>query len=369
MKKIVHIITGLNNGGAEMMLYKLLCNIDRSKYSIEVISMTDEGVLGSKIRDLGIKVHTLNMKRGVPTFSSIKKTVNIIKEVDILQTWMYHSDLLGFVAGKIAKIDKIIWGIHHSNLDKDKNKRLVLIIAKINSYLSKYVYKIVSCSKYATSKHVQLGYCESKFVNIPNGFDLSMYHKQENSKQVLCRELCIDENQRIVCHVARWDKLKDYETLTSALALLKNKLPDTHFVLCGTGIDKSNEELLRMVEAKNILENTHLMGRRNDVPLIMSASDILVLSSSGEAFPNVIGEAMACETPCVVTDVGDCKFIVGRYGISVEKENPEKLAEAMEEILILDQENLNTMGRLCRERVIKDFEIKKVVRMYTELYI
>ena len=368
MKKIVHIITGLNNGGAEMMLYKLLLNIDKSKYNIEVISMTDDGVFADKIRELDIKVTSLNMKRGIPSLRGIFKSVQIVKGSDFVQTWMYHADLFGFIVCKIAGIKNIIWGIHHSNLDKDKNKRLVLIIAKINSYLSRYTYKIVSCSNYATNIHVSSGYDQSKFVNIPNGFDLDLYFKVKNAKEDLCNELNIDKDSKIICHVARWDILKDYKTLIKSLSIVNEKYNNIKFILCGPNIDNDNEELSNMLKNKGINEDTLLLGRRTDIPKIMSASDILVLSSSGEAFPNVIGEAMACETPCVVTDVGDCKFIVDKYGAIAEKQNPKSLAIAIESILDLSNDEIEELGKNARNRVINNFDIHTVVKMYVKLY-
>ncbi|RDY27393.1 glycosyltransferase [Romboutsia weinsteinii] len=368
MKKIIHIITGLDNGGAEMMLYKLLSNIEKGKYDIEVVSMTDEGFFGSKIKDLGIKVHTLDMKKGIPTISGIKKAVNIVKDADVVQTWMYHSDLLGLIVCKIAGIKKLIWGIHHSNLDKDKNKKLVLLVAKVNSMLSKYTYKITSCSTYATKVHIDFGYDESKFVNIPNGFDLDMYYNREGSRESVCRELNIDSNKKIVCHVARWDILKDYKTLTTSLGIVSKELKDVEFILCGGSIDNNNIELKDLLKQNNISKNTHLLGIRSDIPKIMSAADIFVLSSSGEAFPNVIGEAMACETPCVVTDVGDCKYIVDQYGTAVEKQNPTELANGIINMLKLGDNELINLGIKSRERVIDNFEISKVVNMFENLY-
>src|SRR5699024_8837320 len=131
--KIFHIITGLNMGGAEAMLYKLLQNIDKSKYDINVISMMDEGFYGPKIQKIGIDVYTLNMKSGKPSFTAVLEARKLIKDADIVQTWLYHADLLGYIITRFSKRKKLIWGIRHSNLDKDKNKRSTLQIVKINS--------------------------------------------------------------------------------------------------------------------------------------------------------------------------------------------------------------------------------------------
>src|SRR5699024_9667747 len=92
---ITHIITGLNMGGAETMLYKLLKYGNRDKYTFKVISMMNEGVYGEKIKGLGIQVISLNMKQGRPSLKGFIKAKKAIRNTDIIQTWMYHADLFG----------------------------------------------------------------------------------------------------------------------------------------------------------------------------------------------------------------------------------------------------------------------------------
>src|SRR5690554_6689505 len=135
MKKIVHIITGLGSGGAENMLHKLLKYSDRKEYYHEVISLMDEGVYGEKIERLGIKVHCLNLRKK-NIFNSLIQSRRICKDADIINTWLYHADIFGFVVSKVLLRKKLIWNIRHSNLDKDANKSSTLKIVKLNSFLS-----------------------------------------------------------------------------------------------------------------------------------------------------------------------------------------------------------------------------------------
>lgn len=366
---IVHIITSLSDGGAQAMLYRLIKNIDKSQYnSIKVISMMDKGIYGEEIEKLGIKVYSLNMKRGIPTIKAFNKTVRIIKDADIVQTWMYHADLLGIMASMKYKNKKVIWGIHHSNLDKDKNTKLLLLIVKINSILSRFTFKIVSCSNYAKYIHTNYGYSSDKITVIPNGFDLSEFYYKEYSNKIVRSELNIDNDKKIVCHIGRWHILKDYETLMKSIKLICNKRDDVVFILCGADIDEKNLELMRLIELYKLEKNIYLLGRRNDISNIMSSSNALVLSSSGEAFPNVIGEAMACETPCIVTDVGDCKEIVGDTGIVVETKDSEGIASGIEMIINMDKKEYNKLRKKCRSRILNMFELKKIVSMYEALY-
>ena len=326
MKKIVHIITGLNNGGAEMMLYKLLKYSDKNKYDFQVISMMNEGVMGGKIKNLNIPVYTLNMKRGIPSFKAIFKALKICKNVDIIQTWMYHADLLGFIISKILK-KKIIWGIHHANLERDKNKKITLMIAKVNAFLSKWTDLIISCSIIAKENHIKYGYNQQNMEVIPNGFELEKFHYIENARSKLIEEFPMIKGKLTFSLVARYEILKDHKTCLEAMKIIKEKLRENFIVLlCGTNINQKNKELMDLIIKNKLENNILLLDRREDIPIIMSATDIYISSSSGEGFPNVIGEAMACETPCVVTDVGDSAYIVGDTGRVIERQNPRKLA-------------------------------------------
>lgn len=366
--KIVHIITSLGEGGAETMLYKLLKYTDRKLYEVEVITMIDRSVMGDKIEELGIKLYELNMKRGIPTIRALIKAARICKDADIIQAWMYHADLLGFIIGKLIFKKRVFFGIRHSNLERDKNKRTTLFIAKINAFLSRYVDKVVSCSEEATRNHIKYGYEKSKFVTIPNGFEIDRYHKVMDAKEILIKELGFDCDYKIICSVGRWNVLKDYNNLLSAVEILSRNRRYVKCLIAGTDIDYKNKELGHLIQEKNLKETIILLGRRNDIPTIMSASDVFVLSSSGEGFPNVIGESMACEVPCVVTNVGDCASIVGELGLVVERKNPLELASAIEKLLDLNVEQRDLLGKKLRKRVIDMFDINYIVKNFEELY-
>jgi len=144
--KVTHIITGLNMGGAETMLYKILKYRNIDNYKLKVISMMDKGIYGDKIKGLGVEVITLNMKQGRPTLKGFIKARKAIKDTDVIQTWMYHADIFGFLLYKTSKVKRLIWGIRRNNLDSRLNKKSTIYIAKLNSIISKRVDTVVSCS-------------------------------------------------------------------------------------------------------------------------------------------------------------------------------------------------------------------------------
>jgi glycosyltransferase involved in cell wall biosynthesis len=369
--KLVHLITGLNTGGAEMMLYKLLSQIDREKFDIKVISLTDVGPVGEKIKKLEIPVIGLGMKRGVPNPFFLFKLARILKreKPDILQTWMYHADLMGLLAGKLVGVPNIVWGIHHSNLSPELNKKLTIKVAEICAMLSKYTDKIICCSESSLKVHSKIGYSLEKMTIIPNGFDIKKFSPIHTANKQLKCQLSIPENSYLIGLVARWDPLKDHYNFIQAARIVANHIPNVHFVLCGDNITPENETLISWIKNVNLEKSFHLLGRREDIHKIMPAFDLLILSSKGEAFPNVLGEAMACEVPCVTTDVGDSAYIVGDTGLVVPPENPQLLGEAILTFLKYPEGHRKKLGQLARERVENYFSLDLIVRKYENVYL
>ncbi len=141
------------------------------------------------------------------------------------------------------------------------------------------------------------------------------------------------------------------------------------FVLAGKGIDEVNGDLKRAMEAAGVRHVTHLLGLRSDMPRLIAALDVLVSSSSyGEAFPNALGEAMACGVPCAVTDVGDSAYIVGDTGRIVTSGDMAGLALAIESLLLLTSDERLALGKRARTRVAEHFEIGQVVKRYEAFY-
>ncbi len=371
-KKIIHIITGLNTGGAETMLYKLLSNIDRTKFELKVLSLTDMGSIGEKIEKLDISVKALGMKRGVPDPRYVFRVAAILKKEkpDLVQTWMYHADLIGGLATKLVRNIPVVWNIRHSNLDPEGNKKTTILTAKVCAILSKTIpKKIICCSEASFKVHIKLGYKEDKMIVIPNGFDLDAFRPDAEARYSVRRELGILDDAVIIGMVARFDPQKDHKNLIDAAGVLCRTYKNIHFILCGNRITNDNKQLAKWIQEHNLQANFHLLGRRADIARISAAFDIASSSSSyGEGFPNVVGEAISCEVPCVVTNVGDSAYIVGNTGIVVPPKNPLAMAKAWEKLIKLPAEERKILGKLARKRIEDNFEISSVVNQYEALY-
>ena len=230
--------------------------------------------------------------------------------------------------------------------------------------------RIAVCAQRAMDVHEELGYNRAKMSFIPNGYDLSEFTPMPNEARALRREWCVKSDIFLIGTVGRYNPQKDHTNLLQALALLRSRNIPLRCVLVGVNLDSDNQELVAQIQRLGLEETVMLLGKRTDIPAVMSALDVHVLPSAyGEAFPNVVAEAMACETPCVATDVGDAAYIVGNTGWVVPPEDSNVLANVIEKSLNEtkhDQWALRCF--LARERIKKNFSIEKMVEFYCDLW-
>jgi glycosyltransferase involved in cell wall biosynthesis len=351
--KVVHIITGLGQGGAESILFNLL-NKTNSRVKNYVISLKTDHYYNQKITELGIPVYVLNinsLKSGVVGFLKLISLLKTIKP-EIVQTWMYHGDAIGGLAAKIAQCPSIFWGIHNTNLDKNRVSKTSILSAKFCAIFSRWIPDyIISCSNSSAQFHINEGYCAKKMKIIFNGYDVNKFYPDAELKEKKRKEIFQDTppNCPILGMVARWDPLKDHDNLFEAIRIASQKSTFI-FLLIGQGMDKTNPALLDRIAYYTIEKNMMLLGPKDNIPAIMNVLDIHVLSSFSEAFPNVLSEAMACGIPCITTDVGDASTIVGNTGWIVGRANPSALAEK----ILTALNTLNTKEHLQRQQECRD---------------
>jgi glycosyltransferase involved in cell wall biosynthesis len=368
---IVFIITGLSTGGAEMMLLKVLQRLDRRRFSPEVISLSTRGDLGPRIEALGIPVHALGMNLRLPSPTSFYRLVRMLRSMhpDVVHTWLYHADLLGGLAARLAGISAVGWCLRNSSLDRGSASFAIRVVVVLCAWLSKWVpRRILSCSEAARQFHVGHGYAAAKILVVPNGFDLARFAPKAEARSTLRKDLGLAQDALLVGLVGRFHPQKNHEGFLRAAGALHRRMPAVHFVMVGQGVDSSNTPLMQSIAALDLVSNVHLLGLRDDVPDVMAALDVLASTSYGEAFPNVLGEAMASGVPCVVTDVGDSAMIVGDTGRSVAPDDMHGLAVALQELLTLTSAERAALGQRARERVAAHFEIGAVVQRYQEFY-
>jgi glycosyltransferase involved in cell wall biosynthesis len=368
--KILHVITCLGVGGAETMLAKVLGALG-PRVDARVVSLTDDGPIGERIRALGVETKALGMRRGIPDLRGVLKLAREIRAFrpDIVQTWMYHADLVGGLAALLTGRPPVIWGVRGADLDPTTAKWTTLGTLQLCAWLSRAIpARIVSNSVRGRDFHVARGYSDRKTVVVPNGFDLEAFTPREGLREEVRSELGIPRDAPLVGMVARYHAQKDFQNFSMAAGALAVAEPRARFLLCGEGVTSQNHELTRWLREAGVLERTFLLGRRSDVPRILASLDLFTLSSATEGFPNALGEAMACAVPCVATDAGDSGYVMGDAGRLVPTRDPAALAAAWRDVLRLPEREREELRERGRRRVSENFTIAAVARQFEALY-
>jgi glycosyltransferase involved in cell wall biosynthesis len=370
-QKVVMVITGLDVGGAEMMLLKLLKSLN-GRFHSHVISLTGIGEIGRRIQELGIQVEALGMRPSRPNPWAIVQLVRRLRFLNphIVHTWMYHADLIGGIAAKLARVPAVVWCIRNSNLDARRTKASTRAVVRICAVASRAIPDcIVSCSKVAEDLHVERGYARDKMVIIPNGFDISEFRPDPAARRAIREEIGIAMDAPVVGLIARYDPQKNFPGFLRMASEVRAIVPKVRFLMAGGNVEWRNQELVEMIGANGVEDACYLLGLRGDMPQLMAALDVLVSSSSyGEAFPNVLGEAMACGVLCAATDVGDSAVILGSAGITVASGDMVGLASATASLLTKSPRDRLRLGEQARARVTNNFQIGDVVRSYERVY-
>lgn len=371
MIRVMHVITTLGPAGAETMLSRVVLGMDRTQFENEVVSLTDALDLAEKMQAIGVRVRTLGMKRSAPNPLLVIRFARWIRESKphVIHTWMYHSNLVGALAVRLAGHVPVVWGIHHSALDPRVDRRRTILVNRACAFLSRRIdARIVCCTEQSRRIHEALGYAGEKLEVIPNGFDLEQMKPDPGARRSVREELGIPVDAPLIGLAARFHPHKDHSNFIHAAARLRKQIPGAHFLLCGDSITWQTSELAEWIEAAGLRDCCHLLGVRQDMPRLFAGMDISTTSSLIEAFPLVIGEAMACGTACVVTDVGDSALIVGDTGKVVPPGNPEALAEAWRELIEAGPEVRRRLGMAGRLRVQQHFGLPAVVERYQAIY-
>lgn len=370
--RVTHIITNLGTGGAEMMLFKLLSHIDRSRFDCSVISLVGMSDIGPRIAALGIPVQTAGMTRGgVPSPLALLRLRNLLaaQRPDIVHTWMYHADLLGGLAARSVGCQRIVWGLRNSNTTSRSTGLTTSAVMHTCARLSRRVpLGILSCSERGKHAHAAVGYDEARIDVIPNGFDLGRFQPHAEARTTVRAELGLPPDTPLVGVVGRYHPLKNHLGFLSAAAEVRARHPDARFLLAGRDVDTRNTELTRAIAKRDLGAHVILLGPRDDVPRLMASLDVLASPSHSEGFPNVIGEAMACGVPCAVTDAGDSAEIVADTGRVVPVGDMRGLADALSELLSLPTSERQALGEAAARRVRTHYEIGDVVRRFEAYY-
>jgi glycosyltransferase involved in cell wall biosynthesis len=367
----MHLITGLNTGGAEMALSRLIEDLDRDEFESRVISMVPTGPVGEHIKTLGFPVASLEMPPGRPTLSGILKLIRLLREFrpNILQTWLYHADLLGLAAGKLSSVPAIAWNIRGSELNIMNSPKLSGSVLKICATLSGLPQIVVVNSNAGLISHKNLGYHPQKWQLIPNGIDTNKFKPDIAAGRKIKAEWGFTEEIRLVGMVARVDPQKGHEYFFRAAQIVKEKYSSARFICVGTGSVEFITELKTLVKTLDLEQYVLWAGVRSDIQSVYNSFDMVVSASAyGEGFPNVVAETMSCGIPCIATKTGDSAILVDDAGVIIPARDYLAMSEAILQVLGQSDEERKNLGEKSRRRIIEYYSLGKMTSAYANLY-
>lgn len=370
--RVLHVITSLMTGGAEVMLQKLVGALADRGYDSTVVSLTSASRIGAELRQSGIPVVALGGRGGILLPQHISKLLRIYRRAQphVVHTWMYHANVVGHLMVRLsghrarpALISSVRGALHAAG----EQKLSLRLVRRLDARLSGDADAIVFNSRRAAEQHRAIGYAMQRATVIPNCFDPTLFRPNGAERERIRRELGC-EDALLIGLVARFNRMKDHRTFLQAAAVVAAKDARCIFLLAGRGCDAGNKELMAWIRQYGLMGKVLALGERSDIHAIQAALDIAVCSSVSESFPNAIGEAMACGTPTVVTDVGGCADLVGDTGEVVAPRDPLAMAGALLEVAALPADARVALGARARERVTREFSTDRIVDRFVEVY-
>lgn len=370
--KVTHVIVGLGVGGAELMLMRLIASHRANPiWQHRVIALTSLGVVGQKLRAEGVQVDVMNMRSPLNFGATLWRVMLMLRQQrpDVVQTWMYHADLLGGLAARMAGIKSVIWGVRTTDISTG-GARATGWVRWLCARLSRWVPHTIVCAAEASRQlHVALGYNENRMVVVPNGFDLSSLQVTPLQVNALRSECGFSENTVVVGTLGRFNPVKDPGNFVRAAGILAKKKSNVRFLMVGRDCDYKNIELVSWIKATENEDRFVLLGERGDAASCLAAMDVFCLPSRTEGFPNVVGEAMAMRRVCVVTDVGDAAYLLGEGGVVVPKGDSSALAEGMEKLVELSHADREILGSKMHSRILAEFTMDRARERFEKIYV
>ncbi len=368
--KVLHLITGLSTGGAERYLRRLLEAGLSASQEHHVLSLNDEGSQGEGIRLLGVPVHTLDLNSGIPKPDSLQKFSSIVNSINpsIVQGWMYHGNLAAYWAAlRMHSKPAQVWNIRWSLDTLRAEKMLTRIVVQANRFFSTGPDVTIYNSETARNQHEAYGFRSRESQTIYNGFDTSLFKPDPLVRAAVRQELGIPDGALVIGNASRFHHAKGHRVLVSAFKRCAIANPSVHLVLAGPEVSTGKQELMSWC-AEIPRRRLHLLGEHSEMHKLLTALDVYCSSSLAEAFPNSVGEAMACGTPCIVTDVGDSAYLVGDSGWIVPANDVNQLAAALASAIARPRCELVQLGEHARVRIQENFQIAQNAVRYADLY-
>jgi glycosyltransferase involved in cell wall biosynthesis len=351
--KLVLLIRSLNYGGAERQLATLARHLNPQEFDWQVITFYDGGPVADELRAAGIPVVSLAKRGRWDVAGFARRLYGEIRRLrpDIVYSFLDAPNLCALALRPFTG-GRLVWGMRASELEIARQDWLVRGAFRLACRLAPRADLIICNSHAGRDFHLARGYPPGKTIVVSNGVDTARFVIDRERGRHLRAAWGVGDGDKLAGLVGRLDPIKDHRNFLQAAAVVHEKRPDARFVCVGDGPADYLRELQAEVAGRVIWA-----GATDDVTAVYNALDALVLSSTGEGFPNVVAEAMACGVNCVVTDVGDAARIVGDLGRVVPPRQPAALASAISESW-----DAPAAPETLRARIADNFSAEKLAR-------
>lgn len=359
--KILYVITGLGLGGAEKFVISLAEELYQNSHEIKIAYLTGKVRLIPKYKDIELIPLELNSFRDI--FTSFNNYVKLLKsfQPDIVHAHMVHANIFTRIGRLFQPVPKLISTAHNSN----EGGMYRMLAYRLTHYLSDITTNV---SRQAVLDfEYRKAVPKNSMLSIYNGVNTRKFSNLNIDKKGFLEKLGLNSQKKILLAVGRLEEQKDYPNLIRALSILKeSNILNLQLIIVGDGSLRNRIEDL--IKSLNLSHEVKLLGNRYDIPELMNIADIYILSSKFEGLPTVLIEAMACEKFIVATDCGGSAEILGDTGILVAAQDSLALAQAIEQALVLSEQEINENGKRARKRVEDLFSLESCVSKWLELY-
>ena len=368
--RICHIITGLHQGGAEKLLWKLVAQSSRDKQRHHVIALRSGGNIFEEMKRQGLSVTTISLDYIGDGPRGMLELIRILRRrrPDIVQTWLYHADLLGGLAARAAFVPRIVWGLHNERLPDDVPTSTRAVFAACRSLAAVIPTQIISCSHRGAQNHIAAGYPAERMRVIENGVDADRFSLKTTKREQTRASWNVDDQNFVIGFPARLSPEKGHRNFFDAVRRVRQRIPGLRLVLCGRETGEASERLTGWLDEFGLDSVTIRLGPFSEMPSFYAASDLVCSASSSEAMPLTILEALACEKAVVATDVGDVARVLKGIGNVVPPGNPEALGHALLEVFQETAEERQRRGQRGRRLVERSYTLRTCLESYMQLY-
>ena len=367
---VLHLITGLGVGGAERTLQQVVLGLDPARFRSTVVSLGDLGVVGGELSVAGVPVTAMGLKPGIGAGLGVRRLARLLQESrpDLVQTWMYHADLLGLLAARASGSPPLAWNVRGGVQAWSDLGLSTGLVMRLCAWKSPKPDVVVVNSEFGLRQHEAIGYRPRAWRLIRNGIDLRRFRPMPEARRAARAALKAEDDQVVFGVVGRYHRKKRIPEIVQAFGKTARSEPPALLALVGEGMASTNKELMKGVKRQGTGERVRLVGPTQEVPYWLNGMDVLVSASVSEGFPNVVAEAMACQVPCVATDVGDTRLLIGDCGEAIPAGDPEALGAAMGAMLALGSERRRRLGERARRRVEDEYGLERMIGAYQALY-